>query len=308
MEDSGSASSPAAQEYVRVIDELIARPFPASGYHDEHGHGGPEHHVRILRASEDFWDDDDGAAAREAHTRLEAELSALTVTLTARWGEPRPVDLDQYWPLARANKDLLPQPLSTLRRRAASMRVWPLPGTGRWLALAIGQEDKELPFELLAAIGVASALVGGEAGQWTQAGQALGPSGSHAATRDLFALIARVHQDRADHGSEHPITLVARAGVAYWTGMAGDAAGARDQYAVLLPIHERVLGHEHLDTLIVRGNLARWTGEAGDVAGARDQFAALLPVSERVVGQEHPITVITRGHLARWTARAQDAG
>ncbi|MFD5437343.1 hypothetical protein ACFWJ4_34995 [Kitasatospora sp. NPDC127067] len=35
-----------------------------------------------------------------------------------------------------------------------------LPSSCRWLALAIGQADRELPFELLAAIGEASSLPG----------------------------------------------------------------------------------------------------------------------------------------------------
>ena len=72
------------------------------------------------------------------------------------------------------------------------------------------------------------------------------------------------------------------------TGEAGDAAAARDQYAALLPIEERVLGPEHTETLTTRANLARWTGESGDAAAARDQLAALLPVYERVLGPEHP--------------------
>jgi hypothetical protein len=33
------------------------------------------------------------------------------------------------------------------------MQVWRHPASGRWLALAIGQGDKELPLELLAAVG-----------------------------------------------------------------------------------------------------------------------------------------------------------
>ncbi len=45
-------------------------------------------------------------------------------------------------------------------------------------------------------------------------------------------------------------------------GRRGDAAGARDQYAALLPIRERVLGPDHRDTLAARDNLAYWTGEA----------------------------------------------
>ena len=43
-------------------------------------------------------------------------------------------------------------------------------------------------------------------------------------------------------GSEHPDTLTARSHLARFTGQAGDAAAARDQFAALLPIKERVLG------------------------------------------------------------------
>jgi hypothetical protein len=48
--------------------------------------------------------------------------------------------------------------------------------------------------------------------------------------------------------------------------MTGDAAGARDQYAALLPVRERVQGAEHPGTLTTRANLAHWTGRAGDAA------------------------------------------
>ena len=89
-------------------------------------------------------------------------------------------------------------------------------------------------------------------------------------------------------------TLAARRELAHWTGEAGDPAAARDQFAELLPVLERVLGPEHPDTLAARANLARWTGQAGDPAAARDQFAALLPVRERVLGPEHPDTLTAR--------------
>ena len=59
-------------------------------------------------------------------------------------------------------------------------------------------------------------------------------------------------------GAEHPETLISRAYLAYYTGVAGDAAGARDQLTALLPVIERVLGAEHPDTLTARANLARW--------------------------------------------------
>ncbi|GAA4951913.1 hypothetical protein GCM10023334_066660 [Nonomuraea thailandensis] len=63
-------------------------------------------------------------------------------------------------------------------------------------------------------------------------------------------------------GAEHPSTLTTRHNLASWTGEAGDAAAARDQYAALLPTREHVLGAEHPETLTTRANLAYWTGEA----------------------------------------------
>jgi hypothetical protein len=90
------------------------------------------------------------------------------------------------------------------------------------------------------------------------------------------------------------------------TGEAGYPAAARDQYAALLAVAERVLGSEHPQTLAARDGLARWTGEAGDAAAARDLYAALLPVAERVLGPELPQTLAARGGLAYWTGRAGD--
>jgi hypothetical protein len=62
--------------------------------------------------------------------------------------------------------------------------------------------------------------------------------------------------------AEHPGTLTTRHDLAHWTREAGDAAGARDQFAKLLPIRERVLGPEHPATLTTRHDLAHWTREA----------------------------------------------
>jgi len=143
-------------------------------------------------------------------------------------------------------------------------------------------------------------------GMWRIANY-LGYSGSYPAARDLFQLIADAHLSDDAYGPEHRDTMVARISVAYWAGEAGDAAGARDQYAALLPILQRVLGAEHPDTLATRGNLAYWTGLAGDAAGARDQFAALLPIRERILGAEHPDTLFIRGNLATFTGQAGDA-
>ena len=84
-----------------------------------------------------------------------------------------------------------------------------------------------------------------------------------------------------------------------------EPAAARNQFAALLPIRERVLGPEHPDTLDARRCLAYWTGEAGDPAAARDQLTALLAIRERVLGAGHPDTLDTRHILAYWTRMAR---
>jgi hypothetical protein len=135
--------------------------------------------------------------------------------------------------------------------------------------------------------------------------QYLGSSGSYAAARELFRLIADAHWDA--YGPEHLSTLAARHNLAYWTGEAGDAPAARDQLAALLSICERILGSEHPDTLAVRYERTRWTADLRDAARARDQFTALLPICERVLGPEHRLTLTVRHQLSRWTGEAGDA-
>ena len=141
----------------------------------------------------------------------------------------------------------------------------------------------------------------------SQIARYLGHSGSYPAARDLSQLITEAHTELDAYGPEHRDTLTARHQLAYWTGEAGDPAGARDQFASLLPIRERILGPEHPSTLDTRHQLARWTGRSGDPAGACDQYVALLPIRERVLDPEHRDTLITRHQLARWTGEAGDA-
>jgi hypothetical protein len=152
----------------------------------------------------------------------------------------------------------------------------------------------------------ARAVLGLTSGGMSRIARYLGWSGSYAAARDLFQQIAGAYSEDDAYGPEHQDTLAARAQLALWTGRAGDVAGARGQFAALLPSYERVLGPEHPDTLAARHNLATWTGRAGDVAGARDQYAVLLPIRERVLGAEDPDTLTTRNNLAYWTGWAGD--
>ena len=57
-------------------------------------------------------------------------------------------------------------------------------------------------------------------------------------------------------------TLTARGNLARWTGEAGDPAAARDLFAELLPVVERVGGPEHPHTLTTRIGLADWAMRA----------------------------------------------
>jgi Tetratricopeptide repeat len=54
-------------------------------------------------------------------------------------------------------------------------------------------------------------------------------------------------------GPDDPDTLSTRSYIAYWTGEAGDAAGALRLFSELLPDWERVLGPDHPDTLTTPG-------------------------------------------------------
>jgi hypothetical protein len=129
-------------------------------------------------------------------------------------------------------------------------------------------------------------------------------SGSYTAACVLQRQIADARQSGL--GSEDRATLAARANLAIFIGVTGDAAEARKQFTELVPVCVRVLGAEHRDTLAVRSQLARWTGEAGDPAEARDQLAQLLAVRERVLGVEHPDILTDRGNLAGWIGITRD--
>jgi hypothetical protein len=159
---------------------------------------------------------------------------------------------------------------------------------GRWADLL--EEDPDAEAELRALVQEAQAALPADPVSVSgQAASADGDASSYAA------------------GPDHPGALATRSELAYSAGQAGDAVAARDQFAALLPIAERILGPEHPDTLTNRHNLANFTGYAGDAAAARDQFAALLRVRERVFGADSPDTLVARFNLAYWTGRAGGA-
>ena len=116
---------------------------------------------------------------------------------------------------------------------------------------------------------------------------------------------------RCASGSPAPSTprrSRARANLAHWTGEAGDAAAARDQFAALLPVRGAGLRRrapEHPDRPRQPRPLDR--ARRGMRPRPGTSSPRCCPVRERVLGAEHPDTLTTRGNLARWTGAAGDA-
>ncbi|WP_377273405.1 hypothetical protein [Peterkaempfera sp. SMS 1(5)a] len=158
---SQRSSAGSAVEQVSVIDGLRALPFP-----EEEGRPGTDgqwsgrgFHLAVLRESRDFWEDRSTEIVEAAEQELEADLAALAVVLTGRWGVPETVDLWPYLGFDDPGPEVgTREPLSFLCGVAGSMQVWRLPNSGRWVGLAIGQADPEWPFQLLGAVGEASSL------------------------------------------------------------------------------------------------------------------------------------------------------
>ncbi|MFE5120163.1 hypothetical protein [Streptomyces sp. NPDC056669] len=136
-------------DHVATIDELRARDFPAQRAADERVASGPGFHVADLRVSEDFWDAD-LTRVEEVLEEFEAELSVLIQVLTLRWGAPDVLDLTDSLERS-AMGEPVPAPLDTLCGYVPELSIWRL--DGRWVGLGVGQGDRELPFQLLVAIG-----------------------------------------------------------------------------------------------------------------------------------------------------------
>lgn len=105
------------EEHLSEIDALAMRPFPETTSVDATGSGGPEHHVRELQVSRDFWDDEDGQAWIEAEAELRASLDDLVARLTTRWGNAFVVDLGPYLS-AGCEGEPVPEPLDHLSQQA----------------------------------------------------------------------------------------------------------------------------------------------------------------------------------------------
>ncbi|CAL9635599.1 hypothetical protein SUDANB120_06196 (plasmid) [Streptomyces sp. enrichment culture] len=160
--DFAFAAAATPEDCLPLIDSLAIRPFPETVFQDVTGDGGPDHLIRVLHSSRDFWDVEDPQVWEKVNAELSACLDALLAVYTARWGDPLVVDL---WAGYGEEDRHMPEPLCTLSQVTASMHAWPLPDGDRWLGLALGQADKELPMELLVAVGLPAALDGPWSGE-----------------------------------------------------------------------------------------------------------------------------------------------
>jgi hypothetical protein len=91
-------------------------------------------------------------------------------------------------------------------------------------------------------------------GMWRIA-DCLGHSVSYPAARDLWRQITGALRNTRCW-PEHQDTVSQR--LADWAGRDGDPAGARDQFATLLPRYEQILGSQHPHTLITDHSIAYW--------------------------------------------------
>ncbi|MFF4248151.1 hypothetical protein ACFYY2_27310 [Streptomyces sp. NPDC001822] len=170
--DTDSADTPptGTGPHLALIDDLLVLPYPEGEESEDSGvrSSGPGHHLLILRASRDFWDDGSPELVEPAEQEIEADFSVLATALSDRWGEPETVDL---WPFLDEDPrgedprgedghgtGPAPEPMGQLCNLAGSMQVWRVPGGTRWLGLAVGQADPEFPIWLLAAVGEAAVL------------------------------------------------------------------------------------------------------------------------------------------------------
>jgi len=98
--------------------------------------------------------------------------------------------------------------------------------------------------------------------RWTgEAGDAAGARDQLAGLLPVFERVAGAGDPGGPGaGRELRDALTVRRELARWTGEAGDAAGARDQLAELLPVVKEALGGQHPDTLAVQRQLGHWKG------------------------------------------------
>jgi hypothetical protein len=132
--------------HIALIDELCYRPFPAEHGPSDVGVSGPGHHIAVLEAATDC----DPAARAVTMDQYEKDRDAVYELLASRWGDTDPYNLQTV--LLRTEGEEVPRPWAELSARASVAHLWEVEGTGRWVAVAVGDRDPSREVQLLALI------------------------------------------------------------------------------------------------------------------------------------------------------------
>ncbi|MFH8371279.1 hypothetical protein [Streptomyces sp. NPDC018031] len=134
--------------HLAAVEALRTRPFPARPSTGAWTWSGPGHHVAALRVSEDFWDAD-LSRVQEVDEEFHAESEVLVRALSRRWGDPEVWDLTDHLERSALGEPV-PPPLDVLCGYVGTLHTWQV--AGRWIAIGVGQADRELPIQLIAAV------------------------------------------------------------------------------------------------------------------------------------------------------------
>jgi tetratricopeptide (TPR) repeat protein len=133
------------------------------------------------------------------------------------------------------------------------------------------------------------------------------PQGAYSFIRKLETARAAENRDRwstwapafaAALGLNDAITLRARASLARWRGLAGDAHGAKDDFRELVDAYTLVLGEHARETLSARSSWARWRAEDHEEAEAVQAYRDVLKDQIEVLGADDSDTLKTRNNYA----------
>ncbi|GAA2765509.1 hypothetical protein GCM10010103_45500 [Streptomyces paradoxus] len=133
-------------QHIAVIDELCYRPFPAEHGPSDVGFSGPGHHVAVLEAATDT----DPAARAVTIDQYEKDRDAVYELLASRWGDTDPYNLETVQ--LRTEREEIPRPWAELSACAGVAHLWEVEGTGRWVAVAVGDRDVAREVRLLALV------------------------------------------------------------------------------------------------------------------------------------------------------------
>ncbi|MFE8961869.1 hypothetical protein [Streptomyces iakyrus] len=133
-------------QHIAIIDELCYRPFPAEHGPSDVGFSGPGHHVAVLEAAPDT----DPAARAVTIDQYEKDRDAVYELLASRWGDTDPYNLETV--LLRTEREQIPRPWAELSACAGVAHLWEVEGTGRWVAVAVGDRDMSREVRLLALV------------------------------------------------------------------------------------------------------------------------------------------------------------